>query len=302
VISLRRFLRNNPLLKREKLLRLFEGCTANGVRFRAGYSRRVGDWNSLKESGAVEVRTAGFRETYLVFTDDQVISRELYIHGEFDLRKLQRAHKFIKRLKKQVGPLLVDVGANLGSICIPSISRGYFRKAIAIEASSRTAEALRKNIALNKLGSRIKTLEVVAGRANHGRVRMVQEQLNLGASRVVKNGEAGIELRVKCLDELLLNTDQIGLLFLDVEGYEGDVLMGASNILKSQVPVALEFSPRLVAEHMSKLEFCSLFSGYSGFYSLNDPLGRFFDIGQISLVWDWYESECELEQTDLLFV
>lgn len=302
MISISRFLKNNPLLKREKLLRLVEDLYSHTSGLLVGVSKRSDEWESLKLLGKDTVIVDSHREHYKVFTADQVISRELYIRGQFDLKKLQRAHALLLRLNVGRGQTLLDVGANLGSICIPAVSRGYFKMAIAIEANPRSAEALRLNVALNNLEPFIVVHEIVAGKANQDPVSVSEDELNLGASRVVDNIGSGNSAEVRALDELVERIDEIGLVFMDVEGYEGNVLLGAQSLLATKIPIALEFSPNLLIAHISKQDFCRLFSEYSGCYSLNDPVAEFWPIHKLGLLWDWYFNEPASEQTDLLFV
>ena len=155
---------------------------------------------------------------------------------------------------------------------------------------------------LNNLQSRVTVHELVAGERNQGPVSIAQDETNLGASRVrhVANFESSVDVR--SLDELVNRTEEIGLVFMDVEGYEGRVLLGASGILSNRIPVALEFSPKLLSKDTSREEFCSLFLGYSGFYSLNDPFAAFWPISKLGLLWDWYIDDVDSGQTDLLFV
>jgi FkbM family methyltransferase len=302
MISLRRFSQNNPLLRREKILRLIEDVSSQVSGKLSGVAARKGAWEALTKSGTVTATTNGFKEKYQVLCSDQVISRELFLKGEFDLNKLLRAHRYVKVLCGSVGSILIDVGANLGSICIPAVSRGLFAKATAIEANPPTAEVLRNNVRLNGLESRITVLQIVAGAPQSNPVAINHNDLNLGASSVVQDFGADHLLDVQSLDNVIPEVSNVGLIFMDVEGYEGNVLRGASILLRSGVPIALEFSPKMLRERISKEDFCHLVSDYSGFYSLNDPLRVFYSIEKISEVWDWYERELQGEQTDLIFL
>lgn len=302
MVSFQRFLNSNPLLRREKSLRFVQVILSRVLSPFSGLSKRSRDWDCLVSSGVDSLVVDSFREQYRVFMNDQVISRELFLHGQFDLEKLQKAHKHILRLNGQVRPTLVDVGANLGSISIPAVYREYFKAAIAIEANPKVSQALRENVVLNKLQSLITIHELVAGEKNQGPVSITHDETNFGASRVWHDADSGATAEVRPLDELIERIDEIGLVFMDVEGYEGKVLLGAQEILRSQIPVALEFSPKLLSRDTSKEDFCSLFQGYSGFYSLNDPLAAFWPIRKLGLIWDWYIEDLDGGQTDLLFV
>src|SRR5262249_34342132 len=56
-------------------------------------------------------------EKFVVQANDKFISRGLYADGEFDLDKLAT----VLRISGRNFKVLVDVGANIGSICIPAV-------------------------------------------------------------------------------------------------------------------------------------------------------------------------------------
>ena len=89
-------------------------------------------------------------ESYVVSSDDKVIGRDIYMTGSFDFGKLKKSAQFL-------GPdwssdLLIDIGSNIGVICIPAVKRGLFRSAIAIEPEPFNYRLLCTNIQLNGLG------------------------------------------------------------------------------------------------------------------------------------------------------
>ena len=47
--------------------------------------------------------------------------------------------------------IFLDIGANIGVICIPAVSRGLVEEAIAIEPESENFKLLKLNISLNNL-------------------------------------------------------------------------------------------------------------------------------------------------------
>ena len=50
---------------------------------------------------------------------------------------------------------MVDVGANIGPICIPAVTRGYVQQAVAVEPNPDNCRLLRVNVALNGLHNKI---------------------------------------------------------------------------------------------------------------------------------------------------
>jgi len=247
------------------------------------------------------VQLGGRREKWFVFSKDQTISRAMFLEGEFDFVKLVRAWSLIPSNRRQ--KVLVDVGANLGTISIPAVKRGFFNNAIAIEANPTFAEALEKNVVLNGLEDRIHVVNFAVGDKGAQSLSFSVDQSNFGASRVVgAESETTVRVRSSTLDTLLGDTSKVGLVFMDIEGFEGKALKGAARLLEDSPPVALEFTPKLIAEFTAREEFCALFAAYSCFYSHNDPLRQKYPLSRLPKVWGWFLAEQGMEQTDLLFL
>ena len=71
-------------------------------------------------------------ESFIFQTSDRIIGRILWREGNRFLRRLER-------VLDALGPefvleTLVEVGANIGIVCIPAVNRRLARRAIAIEA------------------------------------------------------------------------------------------------------------------------------------------------------------------------
>lgn len=133
----------------------------------------------------------------------------------------------INHLKKE--DLFVDVGANLGHYTM--LASGICKaKTIAIEPIDTTLKKLKKNITLNELKNRVRIL-------NYG-VGDKKEVLNFTINQTVMNSVSmeenknTVKIDVKTLNELLENENPT-FIKIDVEGYEYNVLKGASNILSN---------------------------------------------------------------------
>lgn len=88
-------------------------------------------------------------ETWLLPTSDSVISPQLCAEGEFDLKKLVTAIQVLRGYRLTT---IIDVGAHIGSICVPAVSRGWFARAIAIEPDPINFSLLKANLLLNGVG------------------------------------------------------------------------------------------------------------------------------------------------------
>lgn len=181
----------------------------------------------------------GRQELFVVSTADKVIGRELFLSGEFDFSKLQHALRIMTREGVEHPSHLVDVGANIGSIVIPAMRRGLIQSATAIEPHPENVRLLRANLALNNLREDVRVIETAVGDGSSSRLLLKESATNGGNHSI---SDEGFPVCSSRLDEMELPLTKT-LLWMDIEGYEGHALKGASTLLERGVPVVSEFNP-----------------------------------------------------------
>lgn len=217
-------------------------------------------------------------ERYLLHATDGVIGRELFISGEFDLDKVQAALDVVARHTDiQELETFVDVGANIGTTCLPMLARGFARRAIAIEPDPMNCRLLRINALLNEVENALTLHECAVGEALDGKLVLERSPDNWGDHRVHVSdadgafGEASrrlIEVSSTQLDSLVEHDGSSMLLWMDTQGYEGHVLRGATALLERRVPLVAEFWPYGMKRAASFPHFCAAVAGYRGFVDL----------------------------------
>jgi FkbM family methyltransferase len=215
------------------------------------------------------------REKFIVQANDQFISRGLYVDGEFDLDKLSTA----LRIAGRDFNTLVDIGANIGSICIPAVKRGWVGSAIAVEPEPTNYRILAANVHLNDVAKAICILNVALGNKDGEILELELAVDNKGDHRIFVVNEPGrhgeacrqrLPVQVRTLDAILENVDlESTLLWIDTQGYEGLILEGASNVCGRKVPAVLEFWPYGMKRARSYQALKNALKGYSQFYDLN---------------------------------
>lgn len=245
---------------------------------------------------------SGGKETYLVSLRDSVISRYLLTDGEWEFDHFEQA---LMMLEWNHVDLLIDVGANIGTVCIPALRRGLAGRAVAVEPDTTNVTLLRANALINGVSDRLQVHDVAAAASSAElRLALDTEFSNFGDHQIVSAaGEVlrtiTVPVRGECVDALVgaeLGTRT--LMWVDVQGYEGEVLAGAKSILGCGAALVMEFSPAHLALH----------GGLSGLHILSDYFTHFVDLRSgesshlsMSTLTELAQSLGE-RHTDLLFI
>lgn len=213
-------------------------------------------------------------ENYVVSTRDKVIGRDIYVNGQFDFEKLEKALKLLGN--KFSAKVLIDIGANIGTICIPSIKRKIFSTAIAFEPDPTNFTLLNANILLNHINDSIDTFNYAITNKDKINLRLAKSDNNLGDHRILMSKEVNenlINVYGYTLDSQIKYIDpKKTLIWIDTQGHEGYILDGAKKILSMKVPIVLEFFPQAMQNSQSfeLLKNALQNSPYTKFYNLDD--------------------------------
>lgn len=137
--------------------------------------------------------------------------------------------KFI--VKNATQGVIIDVGANLGNHSVFLAGNIKNTKVIALEPNPEIFKTLKSNIWKNKLLSKTELYNIAAGNKNRTCDIELGPNKDMGRGRIVE----GESIAMKTLDELVGN-EKISIIKIDVEGFEPQVLRGATNILKNSSP------------------------------------------------------------------
>ena len=248
----------------------------------------------------------GTKENFILQSNDQVIGRTVYATKKpFDFDKLKKVLKILKLKKNE---LLIDVGANIGTICIPAIKRNLFNKAIAFEPEPLNYSLLLSNIIINGCYNKINSHNIALGNKNRKKLNLRLDDRNKGNHRIIINSKVNPKKNVVInsykLDSFIKNINSLStLVWIDVQGYETEVLQGAKKLLKKKAPVCVEFSPTFLEKKKYDI-FKNMFikNGYNFFYNLNLPIKK-IALNNVSIV-NLYKTlkKNKFAETDLLFV
>lgn len=172
--------------------------------------------NSLKLKRA-QVSSSGFR---IVGSESQVAETYEYQIAEFLLRNHQRFSHFI------------NVGANTGYWAVYLRHHGFERKITLVEPDPLNVAVLKRNIRINRL-QEIDVRKFAVGNSS-GEIKLHGFGTGVSAIEGWAGGTSKRQIRVlvKTLDELFNFRINGGLILIDVEGFELEVLQGATSTLK----------------------------------------------------------------------
>lgn len=193
---------------------------------------------------------------YLLFSNEDMISNTLFTTGVWEERVLKVAKFFLAELD---APLVLDIGANLGACSIPLAKQiaGTGGKVIGFEPQRIVYYQLCGNIVLNRLDN-FYAMNAAVGEAD-GVVDIpeidYQNNKNIGAFSIDARYRQhhGIDAAMKAgkhkVPLIALNTFEVekppALIKLDVEGFELNVLKGATDFLPNNgyPPIIFEAWP-----------------------------------------------------------
>lgn len=189
---------------------------------------------------------------------------------------------------------LLDVGANIGNHTYGL--NDYFAECHVFEADPRTYNLLCANMADMKnvichqlaISSANGTASFSSDRINTGRSHIIPQQDQFGASIDHDDGDneaLTFEVETKKLDDAQLGDREIGLLKIDVEGHELQVLEGAAYLLRRQKPVVLIelLETDIINGRAASLDY--LFNvGYGRFQSIETPTMRIAALNNFPLL------------------
>lgn len=179
--------------------------------------------------------------------NDKIIGTGIRRHGGWFRQESCRIFDALP----EKGGAFIDVGANIGTQTVYALKFGGFERAVCFEPDPRNLWLLRANVSINDLADRVTIIEAAAG-AYSGTVPLFLNSFHSGTNSIaVDQGEGTIDVAMvsveSALADLGISGDQVGLAWIDVEGYEGEVLKGWPSVAGK--PLCVEYSPEVRRLH-----------------------------------------------------
>ena len=253
-------------------------------------------------------------ENFIVHCDE-LLSVNVFVDGSFDFFKFEKVVSIIKKNNNLT--TLVDVGANIGPIAIPELTRNFFKEAILVEPEEKNFQALMANVYLNGLRKKVTAHNIALTDEDNSSLYLeINQEKNYGDHRIFDGlvrsdtlSEKNISaIRGETLDKIATNLERNNsLVWMDTQGHEGIILKGAKQSIEKKIPMVLEFTPSFIEKNGSydcfKLLLC-----YSFVYDLNEAKPTPIEFNEIVLknLFDKYHQYPpkypNVFFTDLLFI
>lgn len=205
--------------------------------------------NALGERGhLIYCRTGGL--SFFVDPGDRAVGSELVWGGQWARAELDRTVDILRaagRLPKDA--VFVDAGANIGTQTVYALAGGFAR-AICFEPEPRNGDLLAMNVNANGFESRATIVRSAVG-DTPGRAMLQLHPRNKGNHMIGRapslDGLEQVEVPVERMDIALraagVAPEQVGVVWIDVEGYEPQAIRGLGEFLERGVPLVIEYSP-----------------------------------------------------------
>ena len=169
--------------------------------------------------------------------NDPGAGRELAINGIHE-----QIHTRVIKQELEEGMVVLDVGANIGYYVLMEASIvGEKGTVYAMEPCPRNAALLGRNVSLNGSSDIVQTYHMAAADRSGKVTLFLSEKWNLHAMlnpedydyHASSMSDRCIEVPATTLDDFLEDKRRVGLMRMDIEGYEVEVFDGMKNTLRS---------------------------------------------------------------------
>ncbi|MDC7745505.1 FkbM family methyltransferase [Rhizobium binxianense] len=203
----------------------------------------------------------------MTFSPSDYIGRKVFRKGHFEREAVDRLIVILRErglLRKDA--TLLEIGGNIGTQTVYFALSDTYAQIVSIEPDPRNFPLLALNIRQNRLEEKVRLINCAAGESE-GEIDFFLNLNNHGKSSATRQSptDKKISVPVKPVSEILagLSVDpaSIGLVWMDIEGYEPVACRSMQPLLARRVPLYMEFTPLFYGPEGTKA-FISMLSGF----------------------------------------
>jgi FkbM family methyltransferase len=231
----------------------------------AGLGRRLTKWRDrlaqrffdTRYGRDMLIRAIGPRTRYITvdcgdhlmtFSPEDYLGRSVFVKNHFDRDHVGRLMRKLRELGIEVEKkVLLEIGANIGTHTVYFALTGMFSRIVAVEPDPRNLELLEENVTQNGFGDLVRRLACAAS-DTEGELAFYLHPDNHGKSS--PNPRHANDQRIlvpahpvpAILAEAGVAVDDVGLIWMDIEGYEPVACRSMQSLFARRIPVHLEFT------------------------------------------------------------
>lgn len=201
-----------------------------------------------------------------ILKNNEEISKQIFIKGEFDFITLKKGLKFLNNKKK----FLINIGSHVGTTLIPALKRNLFEECVAFEPSKNNFRLLTANIYINKLDEKVRAYHLALSNKNSSGYLKLFHPSNTADYRIVNRSKNAEKIRIDILDNYTSKmTKKNSLICIDAQGHEPEIFQGGKKTLNKKIPIIFELDPFLIKKE-NQLNLFNSIKHYSQIVDLED--------------------------------
>jgi FkbM family methyltransferase len=211
--------------------------------------------------------TVDLGDHVMTFAPSDYIGRSIFAKGHFDRDHVGRVLDVMReRGIPTEGKTLLELGGNIGSHTVYFALTQAFARIVTVEPDPRNYPLLLTNIAQNGFTGIVTAVNCAAGEAE-GELDFYLHPSNYGRSSPVRRNGTDERISVPVrpvpaiLEEAGVRTDDVGLVWMDIEGYEPVAIRSMHSLMARRVPIYTEFSPEFYQSGQAEA-FVRILAGY----------------------------------------
>jgi FkbM family methyltransferase len=185
----------------------------------------------------------------MTFSPSDYIGRKVFRKGHFEREHVDRLLAVLRErgLMRHHSSLL-EIGGNIGTQTVYFALSHAYDHIVSIEPDPRNFPLLQTNIRQNNLEQTVTLVNCAAGDID-GQIDFFMNANNHGKSSAIRQSanDKKISVPVKPVTEILadlaIDPAAIGLVWMDIEGYEPVACRSMAPLMSRRVPLYMEFTP-----------------------------------------------------------
>jgi len=211
--------------------------------------------------------TADCGDHRMTFSPHDYIGRKIFRKGHFERDHVDRLFGILQsRGLLRDNSVLLELGGNIGTQTIYFALSKAYRAIVSVEPDPRNFALLQANILQNDLQTVITAVNCAAGE-EAGEIDFFMHRNNHGKSSALRQSPTDMQISVPVrpvatiLEGAGIAPEEIGLVWMDIEGYEPVACRSMQMLMARRVPFYTEFTPAFYGEAPAR-DFVRMLAGF----------------------------------------